>query len=123
MDCVSDENVRPVSDAGGNYNVVVSRAPGRPANAKEACGAVWMEHGNGDGIPGGSADDGVVINRRTPVNPKFQQSWFDVKTAHGEADALGDYLPHVINMHEKARFAALGCPLDTGKLAAMLSGP
>jgi hypothetical protein len=33
---------------------------------------------------------------------------------------MGDYLPYVINMHDKARFEALGCPVDTAKIAAMV---
>ena len=76
--------------------------------------------GTGDGIPGGSKDFGVVINRHTRVNPKFRQSWFDVKKVGAEAETLGEYLPHVINMHDKARFEALGCPVDTAKFAALV---
>jgi hypothetical protein len=120
VDCVTDENVRPILDPRGNYSVVVSRAIDRPANAIEKCGVTWMEYGNGDGVPGGSKDFGAVINRHTLVNPKFQNSWFSVKKVRGEAEALGPYLPHVINLHEKARFEALGCPVDTAKFTAML---
>jgi len=118
VDCVTDENVGPIVDKQGNFNVIVSRAIDRPVNATEKCGVVWMEYGNGDGIPGGSADYGVVINRHTLVNPKFQRSWFDVKKVRGEVDALGAYLPKVINVHDKARFEALGCPVDTSKFSA-----
>ena len=118
VDCVTDENVRPIVDKQGNYSVVVSRAIDRPANATEKCGVTWMEYGNGDGIPGGSTDYGAVINRHTLVNPKFQNSWFDVKKVRGEAEALGAYLPQVINLHDKARFEALGCPVDTSKFSA-----
>ena len=55
------------------------------------------------------------------MNPKFQYSWFDVKKVRGEAEALGAYLPHVINLHDKARFEALGCPVDTSKFTAMIT--
>ncbi|MDR3453887.1 MAG: hypothetical protein P4L96_14020 [Rhodoferax sp.] len=120
VDCVTDENVRSTIDKRGNYSVVVSRASDRPANATEKCGVTWMEYGNGDGIPGGSQDFGAVLNRHTDVNPKFQNSWFNVKKLHGEQEALGAYLPHVINMHEKDRFEALGCPVDTSKFTAMI---
>ena len=120
VDCVTDENVRPIVDKQGQYSVVVSRAIDRPSNANEKCGVTWMEYGNGDGIPGGSADFGVVINRHTLVNPKFQNSWFNVKAVHGEAQALGAYLPRVINLHDKARFESLGCPVDTAKFSAMV---
>ena len=119
VDCVHDENVRSHLDTKGNYNVVVSRAPDRPSNATEDCGVNWMEYGNGDGIPGGSQDFGAIINRHTHVNPSFKNSWFDVKKVNGEADALGAYLPYVINLHDKIHFEALGCPVDTAKLAAM----
>jgi hypothetical protein len=120
VDCVTDENVRPIVDKQGNYSVVVSRATERPSNATEKCGVTWMEYGTGDGIPGGSKDFGAVINRHTLVNPKFQNSWFNVKKVHGESEALGPYLPHVINLHDKARFEALGCPVDTSKFTAMV---
>jgi hypothetical protein len=119
VDCVTDENVRPIVDRQGYSSVVVSRATDRPSNAIEKCGVAWMEYGNGDGIPGGSQDFGAVINRHTLVNPKFRNSWFDVKKVRGEAEALGPYLPHVINLHDKARFEALGCPVDTSKFTAM----
>lgn len=119
VDCVIDENVRGILDKDKNFNVVVSRATDRPTNATEKCGVQWMEFGTGDGIPGGSQDFGAVINRNTFVNPKFKHSWFDVKRVNGEEEALGAYLPKVINMREKAKFEALGCPVDTAKLAAM----
>ncbi len=119
VDCVHDENLQGLVDAGGHFNVVVSLAPDRPANATEKCGVAWMEYGNGDGIPGGSADFGAVINRHTLVNPAFKHSWFDVKTLHGEDAAMGAYLPRVFNLHDKARFEALGCPVDTRKLDAI----
>ncbi|MBL0089654.1 MAG: hypothetical protein IPP44_24455 [Ideonella sp.] len=120
VDCVHDENVRPVVDARGYFSVVVSRAVDRPSNANAKCGVEWIEYGNGDGIPGGSPHFGAVINRHTLVNPSFKHSWFDVKSLHGEQQALGEYLPQVINLREKARFEALGCPVDTSKLSAML---
>lgn len=119
VDCVHDENLRGVIDAGGHFNVVVSRSADRPSNAHERCGVQWIEYGNGDGIPGGSPDFGAVVNRHTLVNPGFRHSWFDVKALGSEAQAMGDYLPQVINLREKARFEALGCPVDTARLAAL----
>jgi hypothetical protein len=120
VDCVHDENVRPVVDSSGRFSVVISRATDRPSNANAKCGVEWVEYGNGDGIPGGSKDFGVVINRHTLVNPAFKHSWFDVKSVRGEQAAMGEYLPHVINLREKAKFEALGCPVDTAKLTAMV---
>ncbi|MDT8992292.1 hypothetical protein RQP54_15575 [Curvibacter sp. APW13] len=119
VDCVHDENVRPHLDRAGFFNVVVSRAPDRPANATEQCGVVWMEYGNGDGIPGGSQDFGVLINRHTLVNPGFAQTWFNVKEVGSEAKVMGPYLPTVINLRTRQKFEALGCPVDTSKLATM----
>ena len=121
VDCVTDENVRATVDQQGHYSVVVSRVTDRPANAIEKCGVTWMEYGTGDGIPGGSPDFGVVINRHTLVNPKFKNSWFNVKQVHGEAQALGEYLPRVFNLHDKARFEALGCPVDTRRMLSAMA--
>lgn len=117
-DCVHDENVRPYLDKNGYFNVVISRASDRPANATEKCGVVWMEYGNGDGIPGGSANYSSLINRHTLVNPDFKHSWFDVTQVGTEARVMGDYLPHVFNLRTKTKFEALGCPVDTSKLDA-----
>lgn len=120
VDCVHDENVRPLLDPQGHFTVVISRAPDRPSNAKASCGVEWLEYGTGDGIPGGSADYGTVINRHTLVNPDFKHSWFNVTKVGDEAKEMGDYLPHVINLRAKAKFEALGCPVDKAKLAAMI---
>jgi hypothetical protein len=80
---------------------------------------VWMEYGNGDGIPGGSQDFGALINRHTLVAPGFQQTWFNVKEVGSEARVMGEYLPTVYNLRTKARFESLGCPVDTSRLAAL----
>ncbi len=120
VDCLFDEAVRPTVDRQGNFTVVVTRAPDRPANATEQCGVAWMEWGNGDGIPGGAQDFGAIINRHTHVNPKFRKNWFAVSRPGSEAEALGEYLPYVVNFHDKERFEALGCPVDTARIAAMI---
>jgi hypothetical protein len=120
VDCVFDEAVLPTLDEKGNFTVVVTRAPDRPANATEKCGVAWMEWGNGDGIPGGSSDFGLIINRHTQVNGQFKQSWFAVAKPGTEREVMGDYLPSVLNLKEKSRFEALGCPVDKAKLRSML---
>ena len=119
VDCVYDETVLPTLDAKGFFNIVISRAPDRPVNATEKCGVVWMEYGTGDGIPGGSPNHATIINRHTQVNANFKHSWFNVEKPKSEAAVMGEYLPNVINMHKKERFETLGCPVETGKLAAM----
>ena len=68
---------------------------------------------------GDSPDFGVVVNRHPHVNPGFRNRWFAVTKPGGEAQAMGRYLPRVINMRHKARFEALGCLVETGRLAAM----
>jgi hypothetical protein len=120
VDCVFDENVQGVLDKDGNYNIVISQAPDRPANATEKCGVSWIEYGNGDGVPGGSKDFVFLLNRHTLVNPNFKHSWFGVKKFGSEPEVLGPYMPRVLNMREKAKFEALGCPVDLQKLAAMM---
>ena len=120
-DCLYDEAVRPTLDSKGYFTVVISRAPDRPSNANVKCGVEWMEYGNGDGLVGGSSAFGTVGNRHTLVNPKFKQSWFAVTKPNSEVAAMGEYLPYVINMKTKARFEALGCPVDKTKLDAMVN--
>ena len=119
VDCVFDEGVAPLLDEKGYFTVVVSRAGDRPANATEKCGVAWLEWGNGDGIPGGSSNFGSIINRHTTVNPQFRNSWFAVTAPGAETSAMGAYAPQVINFHEKQRFEALGCPVDTAKIDKM----
>ncbi|MDP3846514.1 MAG: hypothetical protein Q8R10_08840 [Pseudomonas sp.] len=119
VDCLFDEAVLPTLDPQGNFFAVISRAPDRPSNATEACGVAWMEYGNGDGVPGGSPDYGSIINRHTGVNPNFKRSWFAVQKPQAENESMGEYLPYVINFREKAKFEALGCPVDKAKILAM----
>lgn len=120
VDCLFDEEVLPTLDATGWFTIVVSRAPDRPSNATNACGVAWMEWGNGDGIPGGSPDYGSIINRHTGVNVDFKQSWFAVTNPDTEREVMGDFLPYVLNLHDKANFESLGCPVDRQKVSAMI---
>ncbi|WP_321916099.1 MULTISPECIES: hypothetical protein [unclassified Paraburkholderia] len=120
-DCLYDEQVQRTLDKAGHYFIVVTRPEDRPTNATEQCGVEWMDFGNGDGLVSGSSEWAIFINRHTMINPSFKQSWFAVKKPGTEAEAMGDYLPRVINMREKAKFEALGCPVDTSKLTGMLA--
>ncbi|HMV47424.1 MAG TPA: hypothetical protein PLD20_01105 [Blastocatellia bacterium] len=52
--------------------------------------------------------------------PNFKNSWFAVTRPNTEHEAMGEYLPYVLNLHDKARFEALGCPVDKRKPAAMI---
>ncbi|TVT81199.1 hypothetical protein [Acinetobacter colistiniresistens] len=123
VDCLFDEAVAPLVDKKGNFTVVVSRAIDRPSNAIDKCGVAWLEWGNGDGIPGGSSNYGAIINRHTTVNPQFKYSWFAVNTPRTEQQAMGAYLPQVINIHNKSKFESLGCPVDVNKIDSFYESP
>jgi hypothetical protein len=115
--------LEPLLDADRHYTIVTSRLSERPSNATEQCGVAWMEFGNGDGLEGGSPDTMLLVNRVTRVDPGFKHSWFSVDKPGDERAVLGDYQPQVINLHTKAAFEALGCPVDAKKLDALVSGP
>jgi len=119
-DCAYDEQLRPTLDAKGRFYVALSRAEDRPANATAACGVMWLDIGNGDGLLGGSTEFAAVINRHTIVNPSFNHSWFSVKKPGQERDAMKEYLPYLINMKDKIKFEALGCPVDKARISARL---
>jgi hypothetical protein len=119
-DCIYDEQLAATADNTGRFAVVISRQEDRPKNATEACGVAWIDMGNGDGVVGGSPDYGVVINRHTLVNDNFKNSWFAVSKPGTERQAMGDYLPYALNMKDKDRFEALGCPVDKSRLWALL---
>jgi hypothetical protein len=119
-DCAYDEQLLPTRDAEGRFYVVLSRAEDRPANATAACGVVWLDIGNGDGLVGGSPEFASILNRHTIVNPTFQHSWFAVARPGDERKAMGEYLPYLVNMHDKASFEALGCQVAKNRIAARL---
>ncbi|MDM0047561.1 hypothetical protein [Variovorax sp. J22R115] len=119
-DCIYDEQLLPTVDDTGRYAVAISRGEDRPKNATLECGVAWIDAGNGDGMVSGSPDYMMVINRNTLVNPEFKQSWFAVTKPGTEREAMGDYLPYMLNLKNKANFEALGCPVNKRKLYAML---
>jgi len=119
-DCIYDEQLATSADGSGRYTLVISRQGDRPTNAKESCGVAWIDMGNGDGMVSGSPNFASIINRHTQVHSDFKQSWFAVTKPGTEKETMGDYLPYVINLKEKVRFEALGCPVDKSKLWAML---
>ena len=119
-DCIYDEQLAASVDSNGRYALVISRQEDRPSNATEPCGVAWIDIGNGDGMVSGSPNFASVINRHTQVNADFKNSWFAVAKTGTEKEAMGDYLPYVLNLNVKARFEALGCPVDKSKLWDML---
>lgn len=112
VDCLYDEQIAQSVDESGRFAVVISQGRDRPTNATAKCGVQWMEFGNGDGFPSGSPNFAALINRHTQVRGDFQHSWFGVDRPGEERAAMGDYLPHVLNLGDKQRFEALGCPVD-----------
>lgn len=120
VDCLYDEQLLPTLDPAGHFYIVMSRPEDRPANARGECGVAWLNYGNGDGLAGGSPEFASVINRQTIVNPAFRHSWFAVGKPGDEVRAMGDYLPRAINFKDKARFEALGCPVDKTRIASKL---
>lgn len=120
VDCVYDEIISKALDDRRFFTIVISREVDRPANATEQCGVTWMEWGNGDGIVGGTPDHGLVINRHTEPAPAFKQSWFANTTEGSERKVMGDYLPYMVNFHERQAFETLGCPIDTRKIDARI---
>ena len=119
-DCIYDEQLSSTVDSSGRYAVVISQQQDRPKNATAQCGVAWIDMGNGDGMVSGSPNYASVINRHTQVHSDFKHSWFAVTKPGSEKQDMGDYLPYVINMKEKARFEELGCPVDKTKLWAKL---
>jgi hypothetical protein len=119
-DCAYYEQLRPTINAQGRFSVVLSRAEDRPVNATAACGVMWLDIGNGDGLVGGSTEFAAVINRHPIVNPAFNHSWFAAKMPGQERKAMGEYLPHLINTHDKTNFEELGCAVDKSRIAARL---
>ncbi len=119
-DCIYDEQLAASTDASGRYALVISRQEDRPTNAQASCGVAWIDMGNGDGMVSGSPNFASLINRHTQVHSDFKQSWFAVTQPGTEKEAMGEYLPYVLNLKEKSRFEALGCPVDKTKLWSML---
>jgi hypothetical protein len=119
-DCIYDEQMATSVDASGRYAVVISRQEDKPSNATNSCGVAWIDMGNGDGMVSGSPNYVNVINRHTQVHENFKQSWFAVTKPGTEKTVMDEYLPYVLNLKEKEKFEALGCPVDKSKLWAML---
>ncbi|CAN1503887.1 hypothetical protein MCEMAEM4_00590 [Burkholderiaceae bacterium] len=119
-DCIYDEQLVASADDTGRYALVISRQEDRPSNANAQCGVAWIDIGNGDGMVSGSPQFASLINRHTQVHADFKHSWFAVTQPGTEKEAMGEYLPYVLNLKARDRFEALGCPVDKSKLWAML---
>ena len=89
-------------------------ADGRVLKGGEACAATAAPP-RGKQVP-----LTVPKNRHTHVNPRFAHSWFAVRHPGSGAEAMGDYLPVVPNLCEKARFEAFGYSVDNERLRAMI---
>jgi hypothetical protein len=103
--CLYDEQI-PV-DRNGRYTIVVSLPEDRPANARPACGAAWLDYGTmGDGLYKPRA--GLLLLRNQLADPSFGQSIASVATPDTETHVMGDYLPSG-NYESRVQFEANGC--------------
>jgi hypothetical protein len=103
--CVYDEQI-PL-DRNGWYTIVVSLPEDRPANARPACGAAWLDYGTmGDGLSKPRA--GLLLLRNQLAAPSFGHSIASVATPDTETQVMGDYLPSG-KYESRAQFEASGC--------------
>lgn len=106
MDCVFDEEVP--TDEDGFYTIVVSRAEDRPTNAKQACGAAWVEWSpNGDGFE--DPDFGWFQIRNMIPDVDFDNAVQNTQSPGDELEAMGDYLPNVEYYDTAEEYEALKC--------------
>lgn len=103
--CLYDEQVP--TDAAGNYQIVVSTAAKRPANARTECGVAWLDAGElGDGI--GNPHGGILLYRHMLPAADFSQSLFATRKLGDEQSTLGEFYPQTRYM-AKAEFEQRGC--------------
>lgn len=90
--CLVDDEV--VTDAGGNYTIVVSTADNRPAKATAVCGVTWLA--------GGPTNDKVLILRNMLPDPGFAEAIQRADHTPASVEAtLRDYYP-------TARYSTVG---------------
>lgn len=106
MDCVFDEEVP--TDEDGFYTIVVSRIEDRPKNAKQACGAAWVEWSpRGDGFE--DPDFGWFQIRNMIPDVSFNHAVQNTAVPGDEIEAMGDYLPNVEYYDSAEDYEALKC--------------
>jgi len=76
--------------------------------------------GNGDGMVSGSPQLRIADQPPHAGAWRLQTQLVCCDQAWHGKEVMGDYLPYVLNLKTKARFEALGCPVDKSKLWAML---
>jgi len=98
FECLTDDVI--VTDAAGNYTIVVSNVQNRPANAKTVCGINWLDWGP-------LANSLLIVRNMLPA-PTFRQAIQNVRIGY-EAQDMGPYYP-TTTYTTTAAFAAKGCP-------------
>lgn len=96
--CVSDESI-PL-DRRRRYTIVVSPEAARPANARPACGVVWL-----DALTTG---DGALLLRHVAPDPAFSNTPLNLSPDQLARDVLGRFEPAGRYM-TRAQFEARGC--------------
>jgi hypothetical protein len=97
FECLTDDDI--VTDAYGNYTIVVSNVQNRPSNATTNCGLNWLNWG--------PLSDTLLIVRNMLPAPTFLQAIQDVRIGHEAAD-MGAYYPRT-SYTTVAKITALGC--------------
>jgi hypothetical protein len=104
-DCLADRQV-PL-DRGRRYTIVVSRKEDRPANARPACGAAWLNWGR-RGDAAGRPDYGLLLMRNMLASPGFKQAIQNVQRFGDERRVMGPYFPSSA-YSSTAAFEKRGC--------------
>ncbi|WP_256961779.1 hypothetical protein, partial [Streptomyces sp. NRRL B-24572] len=102
--CLHDEQI--VTDADGNYTLVLSLPEDRPANATTRNGVNWLSLSpRGDGA--GHADDTMLILRNMLPTATFHQAVQNTEVPGDEGTVMREYLP-TGSYTTRAAFEALG---------------
>jgi len=95
--CLTDDDL--VTDAAGDYTIVVSNMQNRPSNASAACELNWLDWG--------PLANGLLIVRNMLPLPTFRQAIQNARIGH-EATDMGAYYP-ATTYTTRAAVQALGC--------------
>jgi hypothetical protein len=104
-DCLADRQV-PLG-AHRRFEIVVSKAADRPANARRRCGVAWLRWAEaGDGA--GRSDFGQLVIRNMLPAADFEQAIQNVAKLDTERAVMGPYHPEAA-YESKQAFEAGGC--------------
>jgi hypothetical protein len=104
-DCLADRQV-PLGPH-RRFEIVVSKAADRPANARRRCGVAWLQWAEaGDGA--GRSDFGQLIVRNMLPAPGFEQAIQNIEDLDTERAVMGPYHPES-TYESKNSYEAKGC--------------